>query len=170
MTNAGPDPRRRCRGDAPNITLPPVSDDVQSAEEKGFAASDIIKGYYVITAPFPAIATPPRAGKVDGRMKALSATWVARTIHAAKQANHFMELLDYDSTGKPSLRQAVDIPATEEAGMLHYIKDSRYNSRTGEMIFHVCIRSSISIAKLKATNSPVHPRIEKDYFAFLDKH
>ena len=170
ITNAGPDPRRRRRGDVSNITLPPVSDDVQSAEEKGFAATDIIEGYYVITAPFLAITTPPRAGQVDGRLKALAATWVARTIHAAKQANHFMELLDYDSAGKPSLRRAVDIPATEEASMLHYIKDPRYNSRTGKMIFHVRIRSSISIAELKATNSPVHPRIKKDYFAFLDKH
>ena len=53
ITNAGPDPCRRRRGDVSNITLPPVSDDVQSAEEKGFAAFDIIKGYYFITAPFP---------------------------------------------------------------------------------------------------------------------
>ena len=48
MTNAGSNTCHSRQGNASNIDLPSVSDNVQSTEEDGFPASDIFEGYYVV--------------------------------------------------------------------------------------------------------------------------
>ena len=103
MTNAASDTCRSGQGDASNVNLPPVSSDVQSTEEDRFPVSDIIRGYYVVTTPFPAITKPPCAGQVDGHMKVLATTCVTCIIHAAKKASYTLCL----TTGNNIVSQTI---------------------------------------------------------------
>ena len=144
--------------------------DTKTRSTEGYGNDTIYVNRYAISVPFVFCGDKnPKTGLPVMSPRKLVVDLVSKIIHSLHKADEHGVCLPYDddSTAK-EISQARDLPA--DAGALgKYAKDFRFNRKTGKIIFHLRIQSSISLQQLKDKNSPFKSAIKKDFRRFIEE-
>ena len=100
-------------------------------------------------------------------LKAKVSTLVAGHAFYIKATGGCFSPLPYkeDSTTK-AITRATDLPAYG-SGLEDNITEPTFNSATNQITFHIRILTTIRIAQLKVSQSPVNSLVKKSFFKFL---
>jgi hypothetical protein len=144
--------------------------DTKTRSTEGYGNDTIYVNRYAISVPFVFCGDKnPKTGLAVMSPRKLVVDLVSKIIHSLHKADEHGVCLPYDddSTAK-EISQDHDLPV--DAGALGtYAKDFRFNRKTGKIIFHLRIQSSISLQQLKDKNSPFKSAIKKDFRRFIEE-